>query len=839
MYIKRASRLSSERLEDRCLLAGDAAGFTIDFLASSELFGRPASIQTTERVDLNGDGRLDLIVGTGDGQIASLFRTENGGFELAHSVFDFVSQEIKAAYVDGDDLVDLIVATESSVTPFLNRGFDHGNWLGFAPQDALKVARLSAFDSADIQGDGHLDLVTASGSLLRVHSGLGDGQFHTAVDYRLESNIIDFSLGDITGDGLVDLAVAQSRRSTEDFVFDTVIAMINDGTGVFESGPTFDYLNSDLLFVAHAGIDLLDLQDLNGDGLDDLLVGRWDLVAFEFYGKVIVGYSNGIDGFSRGPELTCDNRRLEEVRVHDANGDSHKDVILECSNSINAHTAEPTAAIDFVYLGDGKTRFDRRLYNGFAKLEFATQTQYDWNVVERHDRSSLGGIEILRLAGSDSFRLQETFELNVPGVAARQMPTTQIDANGDGVLDVVSVGSETFLAGVAGGGLLQAQELELPRPPGQTVVQYADFNNDGLLDTISYPTEGLGEFRTRDPQVATLHYQEVGGKWRSVWSEPVGIEARFHIVDVNGDGRLDFIVESSLWPTHDGFGWPNRNRVFFVALPDGDFERTYSDFFAPIDVIADFNGDDVPDVAFRRSVRTHILFGDGNGGIATEAPETVSGFRAVGTLRNEDGSSQLLVARNHGVPLQISTVQAYDRGEVRQLEVRTKHGTITDIVSGDFNGDGWQDLVLVYPLFGGESSPLEVYWGNESGRFEGPLFVNAELPASSWLQSAFQWIVADVTGDGIDDILVSENRRGFGIHSTPLRVFSLEAATPKSFVPLPGDLNFDNHVDFVDFLLLAANFGKANAAWSDGDFDSDGTVSFQDFVILATNLSGD
>ena len=50
---------------------------------------------------------------------------------------------------------------------------------------------------------------------------------------------------------------------------------------------------------------------------------------------------------------------------------------------------------------------------------------------------------------------------------------------------------------------------------------------------------------------------------------------------------------------------------------------------------------------------------------------------------------------------------------------------------------------------------------------------------------------------------------------------------------LPGDVNDDGTVGFDDLIILARNYGKTNAAWTDGDFDGDGKVDFGDLIILA------
>ena len=55
---------------------------------------------------------------------------------------------------------------------------------------------------------------------------------------------------------------------------------------------------------------------------------------------------------------------------------------------------------------------------------------------------------------------------------------------------------------------------------------------------------------------------------------------------------------------------------------------------------------------------------------------------------------------------------------------------------------------------------------------------------------------------------------------------------------LPGDVDANGEVDFLDFLALARNFGKVDLPNGplDGDFDNDGDVDFLDFLTLANNF---
>lgn len=54
-----------------------------------------------------------------------------------------------------------------------------------------------------------------------------------------------------------------------------------------------------------------------------------------------------------------------------------------------------------------------------------------------------------------------------------------------------------------------------------------------------------------------------------------------------------------------------------------------------------------------------------------------------------------------------------------------------------------------------------------------------------------------------------------------------------------GDANLDGKVDFADFLVLSANFGKSEKAWSDGDFDGSGSIDFTDFLTLSASFGFD
>ena len=84
---------------------------------------------------------------------------------------------------------------------------------------------------------------------------------------------------------------------------------------------------------------------------------------------------------------------------------------------------------------------------------------------------------------------------------------------------------------------------------------------------------------------------------------------------------------------------------------------------------------------------------------------------------------------------------------------------------------------------------------------------------------------------GPDGTPLISDQRGFG------RIFNgtVDIGAYEFGASLLGDADRDGKVDFADLVLVARNYGKANAGWSDGDFNNDGSVGFDDLLIVARN----
>jgi hypothetical protein len=113
----------------------------------------------------------------------------------------------------------------------------------------------------DLNGDGQLDLAVAntdSTSGLSVLLNLGGGVFSPSVDYAAGPSPQSVAMGDVDGDGRADLVVA-NRDSGE------VSVLANHGDGTF--APRVAYPSG-------AGPQAVVLGDVTGDGKGDLLVSN-------------------------------------------------------------------------------------------------------------------------------------------------------------------------------------------------------------------------------------------------------------------------------------------------------------------------------------------------------------------------------------------------------------------------------------------------------------------------------------------------------------------------------------------------------------------------------------
>ena len=266
-------------------------------------------------------------------------------------------------------------------------------------------------------------------------------------------------------------------------------------------------------------------------------------------------------------------------------------------------------------------------------------------------------------------------------------------------------------------------------------------------------------------------------------------------------------------------------------------------------IIADFNGDGLPDVAaISSSANTLIvLTNQGNGSFLGSKPINVglSPTSIVAGDFNGDGIEDLAVVSLSGLGILLGN----GNGTFQKLvNIRDAFGNALAVA--DFNGDGKLDLVVG----DGQFATLDLLLGNGNGTFQPGV---ALPPAGNPLSLA----VADLNNDGKPDLIVATGsddqiltilNKGNGTFGTP-EAFTVPGATTLAI----GDFNGDGKVDVACASLvngaaaLVLLLGEGNgqlaspafivsegsptgvAAVATGDFNGDGHL---DLVAVRTTL---
>ncbi len=233
------------------------------------------SPQFVTNADLNGDGKLDLVVsncasdslsvllGNGSGSFASQTSVIIGPCPVGVAIGDF----------NGDGKPDIASPNSGNSTLAITLGNGDGTF-GPVATSTPGGGAPRWIATADLNSDGKLDLVIANrtSNVVSIKLGNGDGTFGPHVSYSVGSGPEEIVLKDFNGDNKLDFATSSATVQR-------VSIRLGNGNGTFGALSTIG-----------TSEDTVEAGDLNGDGKVDLVSTSGTNVA------VMLGNGNGTFG---------------------------------------------------------------------------------------------------------------------------------------------------------------------------------------------------------------------------------------------------------------------------------------------------------------------------------------------------------------------------------------------------------------------------------------------------------------------------------------------------------------------------------------------------------------
>lgn len=771
-------------------------------LAMPSLYATISNIQISA-YDMDGDGKPDIVVTSGDqGTGIALYRNTSYPGQLSFYAGTDIEvgprNNILIADFNGDGLPDILLPSDGYGEADVLKNQSSPGTFSFWPAFGVGPALTNPIALGDIDGDGLIDIVTIDSVanklyVLRNTSNnlyAGSIDFYTPVGFYTGHRPINVSVSDLDGDGMPDIAVTCAGDST------ISVFKNQSSAGNIQMAARLD-------FATPSQADNLVIGDVDGDGKNDLL--------FAVSGQSIMTLLNKIDPT---PLIT-----------------SFTPTFGVSGATINITGLNFTGAKSVAFGGIKATSFT---INNDQSITAVLGSGASGNV------SVTNGFGTFALPGF-SYGLPPIIQSFSPASSPAGTPITITGQNFNPVASknvVYFGGAKAVVTSASATQLVVNAPAEATyQPISVTANNFVGYSNIPFDRTFS------GGDTTYDAFSFTSIYTVQGS------IATVG--------DVNGDGKLDLVYVSAAGNLTVGQNAGLKDSVSFsTVLNLGStpaIQRLY---------IADINADAKPDIIALRKSPSQIaiyLNTGSNGNLSFAAPFILTdelideGVNALYNLAigDIDGDGLPDIAGADFDHQRVSVFHNQSRGSNIAFAPKTNYTVgsfASDIALSDIDGDGKMDMVVggysqnqVFVFmnnskpdsiaFGAMASPPgNVYLGTVSvGDLDGdgkPDAIiggitynnviafnrNTSSPGNiSWTQtttganvSSFSQTIEDLNGDGKPDLLLNDNKSNtLGIYVNGSSLANISFKTPYFMPNAPGyftsvgDLNQDGKQDII------------------------------------------
>eukprot|EP01035_Chromulina_nebulosa_P021038 gene21038-27264_t len=789
-------------------------------MASQVTFATGSNPRGSDIGDIDGDGKPDIAVTNISANTVSVYRNTSssgsitsGSFATAVTFATGTSPiSVAIGDIDGDGKPELVVANAASANVSVLRNTSTSGTItsgSFATQVNFATGTSPhKIALGDIDGDGKLDIAvpnqTASTvSVLRNTSSSGtitSGSFATQVTFSAGTNPFSVGIGDIDGDGKPDMAVANSVSNNVS-VYRNTSTSGTITSGSFATPVTFATTNP--LFVA--------LNDIDGDGKADMAVTNNTSSTVSVFRNTST--SGSITSGSFATQVTfATGVTPVYMAIGDINGDGKPDMAVANYGSASVSVLRNTSSSGSITSGSFA-----------AQVTYATGTQPFSVAIGDLDGDNLPDIVAPnQISGTVSvIRNNPTF---LPTTVTSVNPTA---ANPGATVTLTGTSfSATPANNIVYFGATRATvtassttTLTATVPLGATYNRVSVNNTASALTGYSqYPF--LPTYHNSAFVPATVNFNSQ--VTFSAGTSPAGIA----LGDIDGDGKPDMVVAGAGSNTISVY----HNTSSSGSVTSGSFATavTFATGSQPNGIaIGDLDGDGKPDIVVGNngSANISILRNTSSSGSITSGSFATQVTFATGTSPRSvaigdidgDGKPDLVVA-NFASNIVSVFRNTSSSGSITSGSFATGVTFATgsfprSVAIGDIDGDGKPDLVLANSL----SNTVSVLRNTStigtvtSGSFATQVTFAAE-------NNPYDIAIGDIDGDGKSDLAVTNNQT----HNV-----SIYRNTSTSGTITSG--SFAAHVTFATGTLP---FGV-----SIGDIDGDGKPDLAVANISTSNVS--
>ena len=539
--------------------------------------------------DLNQDGHVDLVLancrqGHDENTESFVYWGTKDGVDTTKPIRlpTHAARAVTVADLNRDGKEDILFSGGNRVQIYWNDAgsFDSANQLVIEPTEASEGA--VAVEVADVDGDGHNDLILATGEGLQIRSTSDLEKAHSVLPLSHAGWVTAY---DLNQDGLKDLIVS---RHHDGLTYDTESAVLwngpsgfspeqvtwfptggavgntagdLDGDGrpevvfnntmsghlrgiynyIYLGNKDADYGVESRIILPTDGGDVSAIADLDLDGYPEVVFA--ETVAAE------TGRHSGFRIYKGGPDGPIPDRfaflgthnTLQGLRVADFNRDGYLDLFAGCQ--VYDTKPESLAKSGAIYYGSKKgfSESRRQVIEIFGGSVHAADVNKDGylDLLFAEKRKQV----LIYLGGEGGYSAERTWKVPCPGLARYGFVNTA-DLNGDGWLDLLvstmghyaRIKDTLYIYYGSDKGYSSERSQRYLGDYSPHVTGVADFNNDGNLDVL-VPAYSSATARVLPAQVFLGNGKTID------FDRPLNLPAYGSTdpvqVDLNRDGWID------------------------------------------------------------------------------------------------------------------------------------------------------------------------------------------------------------------------------------------------------------------------------------------------------------